>query len=120
MVLPDEERKKEKQLLEELKDYVISEQKNTTERENGTISQRISEKLRQTFRLNRKFEKCQLAIFHFNEVKKYLTEKHQIEGQSITMQMINDESLRSLERGAKPYIEFQAKIKEYGKKQIKK
>jgi len=119
MVLPDEERKREKQLLEELKDYVISEQKSATERENGTFTQKISERISQTFRLNRRFEKCKLAIFHFNEVKKYLTEKYQIEGKSITMQMIDAESLRTLEKGTKPYIDFKTKTKEYGKKQVK-
>jgi len=116
MKLSKEERAKELELLKELKDYCLEENRKMIAKENGPIIQRIAHKFRTTFHLYPKYEKRIYAMGHFSSIAKYLSLKHGISNQSITMEMIDAETPKSLKKGSRPYVNHEQKIRAIQKK----
>lgn len=116
MRLTEEGRKKEIKLLKELKEYYLEEHKKMIAKENGPIIQRIAHNLKIKFHLYPKFEKCAYAVGHFNSISKYLSLKYGVSNQSITMEMIDAETPKSLKKGSYPYVKQEQKIKAIQKK----
>lgn len=116
MKLSTEELKKQTLILEELREYYLEETKNMLKKEYGPLKIRVFHKLKQKLHLYPHFEKRTFALFNFTAVTKYLCKKHEIIGKSITLEMIDNETVQSLKEGASPYIDLEQKVKKVQKK----
>lgn len=117
MKLSQEEKQKEKKTLETLREYVFTEHKAMAKKENGWMPERIIHKIKRKFKLYRTFEKRAHVLFHLEESKKYFNKKYGTK--SITITMIDAETLHSLQKGTKPYIEAKKKSYTY-KRQLQR